>query len=564
MTVLVVDDNKIAVRLCQRVIEKSGHKVLAASYGLEAVLVILANPPDLVLLDDAMPGMSSLQALRLMKERRPAVPVVIMTVDPSDWNRKRFLAAGAHLVMSKPFRLTDLIAIVAEFAVRPAAAGTPKRLRTLHQELERLVGRAAEFAFWTGQFPVSTAHGRPQVDLAHAATSVTNFLVALIEVSPFLDELARAYGAHGERGHYVPIEELDAWSQVQVAAETELHAVLRMARLAAKKTSWRLLALAQSIAFEADNAGREQREWTWTGAESMFAKYEAPAMDDWNRCDWEELIQGKYMREFEDQSRALMDVLQRLIASPPKPGRPADEIRRPGSAHEEHVYGGFRWCAVCGWIELSATPIEFHTPIKAPADATSGRSHAELKDQTLELVAQALETRDPYTHSHSRRVAELAGRLALQLGLGAREWDLFRTAGSLHDMGKIGIPDDVLQKPGRLSDEEWLIMRRHPDIGADMLEQHAALREIAALVRHHHERWDGSGYPQRLKGVAIPLGARVIAVAESFDYLTMPPTFIRQPLDEHEALRDIRKRSGSWYDPAVVTALHEIHRHHQS
>ncbi len=109
-----------------------------------------------------------------------------------------------------------------------------------------------------------------------------------------------------------------------------------------------------------------------------------------------------------------------------------------------------------------------------------------LKDQTLELAAQALDARDRYTESHSIRVAELAGRLGENLELGDREVELIRTAGSLHDLGKIGVRDDILNKPGPLTEAEWEIMRRHPDIGADMIAQHSALAEVAPFVRHDH------------------------------------------------------------------------------
>src|SRR5207247_10456721 len=102
-----------------------------------------------------------------------------------------------------------------------------------------------------------------------------------------------------------------------------------------------------------------------------------------------------------------------------------------------------------------------------------------LKDQTLDLAAQALDARDRYTESHSIRVSELAGRLGEHLELGDRECELIRTAGSLHDLGKIGVRDDILNKPGPLTEEEWEVMRRHPDIGADMIAQHSALTEVA-------------------------------------------------------------------------------------
>ena len=196
-------------------------------------------------------------------------------------------------------------------------------------------------------------------------------------------------------------------------------------------------------------------------------------------------------------------------------------------------------------------------PILAVRGNLAGaQSQAELRDRTLELATQVLDARDAYTASHSVRVADLAGRLGEQLGLGPRECELLRTAGLLHDLGKIGIRDDILFKPGPLTDDEWTIFRRHAHIGADLLSQHAALAEVAPFVRHHHERMDGTGYPAGLKGAAIPFGARIVAVADAFDTLTGTRLYRRAQMTIDEALRDIAGKS--WYDPEVVKALRVV------
>jgi putative nucleotidyltransferase with HDIG domain len=182
-----------------------------------------------------------------------------------------------------------------------------------------------------------------------------------------------------------------------------------------------------------------------------------------------------------------------------------------------------------------------------------------LKDQTLDLAAQALDARDRYTESHSIRVSELSGKLGEHLELGDREVELIRTAGSLHDLGKIGIRDDILNKPGPLSEQEWEIMRKHPDIGADMIVEHSALAEVAPIVRHHHERWDGTGYPAGLKGDVIPFGARILAVADSFDTITGARLYRPSLMTPIEGVEDISRRANHWYDPNVVDALRELH-----
>ena len=192
-------------------------------------------------------------------------------------------------------------------------------------------------------------------------------------------------------------------------------------------------------------------------------------------------------------------------------------------------------------------------------NVSDAQRQSVLKEQTLELAAQALDARDKYTESHSIRVAELSGRLSERLELGDREVELIRTAASLHDLGKIGVRDDILNKPGPLTEEEWEIMRRHPDIGADMIAQHSALAEVAPVVRHHHERWDGSGYPAGLKGDVIPFGARILSVADSYDTITGARLYRRSLMTPIEGVEDISRRASQWYDPNVVDALRELH-----
>src|SRR5499425_2884934 len=140
--------------------------------------------------------------------------------------------------------------------------------------------------------------------------------------------------------------------------------------------------------------------------------------------------------------------------------------------------------------------------------------------QSLLGLANALEAKDPYTRGHSERVAALSRRLASALGLAPAVVDTVGQAGLLHDIGKIGVPEAILRKPRSLSSEEWQIMRGHPVIGAQIVAPFEFFEGAARVIRHHHERWDGSGYPDGLKGDDIPLEARVVAVADVYAALT--------------------------------------------
>ena len=183
-----------------------------------------------------------------------------------------------------------------------------------------------------------------------------------------------------------------------------------------------------------------------------------------------------------------------------------------------------------------------------------------VSEATVELAAQALDARDLAIASHCGRVAELASLLAQQFDLSRRDVELIRMAGKLHDLGMIGVRDDILNKPGPLSEDEWEIMRCHPDIGADMIRWHPDLAAVTPLVRHHHERWDGSGYPAGLRGDVIPVGARILAVAESFDTITNERIYRAKTLSSVDAIRDISEHVGSWYDRAVVDTLRALYR----
>lgn len=168
-------------------------------------------------------------------------------------------------------------------------------------------------------------------------------------------------------------------------------------------------------------------------------------------------------------------------------------------------------------------------------------------------LARAVDSRDAYSGSHSERVAEVAATIAAQLGLTADEIELTRLAGSLHDLGKLAIPEEILQKPSTLTSAECLVVQRHPQIGHSMLES-LGVRPIAEWVLHHHERWDGTGYPAGLAGEEIPLGARIIFVADAYTAMTSARLY-GEPLSHDEAIAELQHCAGSHFDPDVVRAF---------
>ena len=178
--------------------------------------------------------------------------------------------------------------------------------------------------------------------------------------------------------------------------------------------------------------------------------------------------------------------------------------------------------------------------------------------RTIKALAQAIDARDHYTHSHSQNVTKYAVVIAQEMKLSAKEVDEIRQACELHDLGKIGIHDYVLAKPGKLTSQEWEEVRLHLLKGAEILAPVGLLNGTIKLIQQHHERYDGKGYPYGLKGESIHLGARIMAVADAFDAMISERPYREKPLTKQEAIEEIKKSLGTQFDPEVVQAFLKI------
>jgi len=182
------------------------------------------------------------------------------------------------------------------------------------------------------------------------------------------------------------------------------------------------------------------------------------------------------------------------------------------------------------------------------------RLYANLQKQhldTIQALATAIEARDSYTENHSRRMAEYAFLVAKQIGLSINEAETIEYAAILHDIGKIGINDNILNKPGPLTEKERVKMKKHVKIGANILTRIDSFKEASRIVYHHHERYDGKGYPDKLKGKEIPIGARILSVIDAYDAITSERPY-RPARSAKEAIEEIKKNAGTQFDEKVV------------
>ena len=181
---------------------------------------------------------------------------------------------------------------------------------------------------------------------------------------------------------------------------------------------------------------------------------------------------------------------------------------------------------------------------------------ASLNMRTIEALALAIEAKDHTTHTHLQRVRTYAIEIAKEIGLSSDEIEALRAAALLHDIGKLAVPEHIINKPGRLTPEEFEKMKVHPLVGAEILERVAFPYPVAPIVRSHHERWDGSGYPAGLAGEEIPIGARILAVVDCLDALASDRQYRpAMPLDQ--AMRQVKERADTWFDPKIVALLEQ-------
>jgi putative two-component system response regulator len=258
-----------------------------------------------------------------------------------------------------------------------------------------------------------------------------------------------------------------------------------------------------------------------------------------------------------DISMPIMDGYQLFEAVRRQPGGASIPfIFLTARGTREEIFAG-KSLGADDYITKPVTTQELLSAVRARLQRSDELMLAQLKNaykDSLFVLANAIEARDSYTHAHMKRLSLYAKALADQLGWDDARLEILEFGAILHDIGKIYIPESVLRKDSSLSDEEWVEMRKHPEVGAIMIRDIPYLAPAIPLVLHHHERWDGNGYPAQLNGEEIPEGARLLAVADAFDAMTSDRPY-RQAMPKDVAYTEIRNGSGKQFDPVIVQAM---------
>jgi len=251
-----------------------------------------------------------------------------------------------------------------------------------------------------------------------------------------------------------------------------------------------------------------------------------------------------------------------LLANSLKTGNP---VSRVWALSVSNIFIGLASQVPLGWLMAAIASqvgqwavVLFMVPLLLARYSFS--KYTELRDLffgSVSALSQAIDAKDGFTRGHADRVSRIAGAIAREMGLAERDVEMIELAGLLHDIGKIGVEDRILMKPTRLDEDEAELMRRHPIYGASILEPSVGLRPLVPLVLHHHENYDGSGYPDGLEGELIPLGSRISIVADAYAAMTSDRVY-RKAIGHERAMEQLNRHKSRQFDPRVVRALDRL------
>ncbi|MHB0866472.1 MAG: response regulator [Thermoleophilia bacterium] len=533
--VLIVDDDPEAVRLITKRLQPEGYQLEIARDGEEALTRAMAQPFDLVLLDVKLPKVDGLEVLSRLKTERPETTVVMMTAYGSEQVAVEALRRGAD-----------------DYLVKPLEENEP--VPTVRQSLKSSRRRAeVELA----SAPLRQAAAPEMEDKERLIEELRQSSITLMDQYDRLlaaEEQNRAYAEQLEnmvddrtRDLRRRTQELAALHSVLSAATGSLEPPEVMAITMQELD--KVLGASAAAAFVVDPE---------TGRLRLVAQHDLPEdfLRQVTRAPGSEGVLAKVLAEGEgirltdlagDPLLAPLAAAGSVVIFPMKSSTEVVGLILSSCDRERDIDES-------GWKLLDAIGEEIGVVVE------NVRLYENLRLAylaTIRSLAEAVDAKDKYTRGHSDRVAAFAVAIARELELDAVTISHVRDAGYLHDIGKIGTPDSVLLKDGVLSGPEMEQMRLHPGDSFKIVTQAQFSPDISRMIRHHHERFDGSGYPDGLKELDIPLGSRILAVADAYEAMTSDRPY-REGLTLAAAVAEIKRCSGGQFDPKVVTAFLRI------
>jgi response regulator RpfG family c-di-GMP phosphodiesterase len=521
--VLVAEDSATQAAWLSRVLRASGYEPLIARDGREALASIATDQPDLILSDVDMPGIDGFELCRRVKEdpRLRRIPFVMVTQRDRATDLVHALEVGADNYVTKPLEV-----------------------RILTERVGRILNEVGSWKERTASQRHRLGIAPEEMVLSLERTQVVEMLMATAQ--KLEDEL----GTVGEIGE-------------AISAALELDQLLPALVARVRKLSDAdLVTLAMR---------RQQGGWRITtveaGSDEVRKRLTQEAFDDALlpiRIEELRRRHSFHIRYDDTETSSQLRVLGQKYGLVDTYGWPlvaADELigvlgisyarHHSLSADEHRRYAHLADQAAVAVV--NARLFEQERALRRQLEDALA-AEREAHKNAMFMLAAAVEARDGLTGSHLRRVQGYAQALAQELGRRPDEVDEIGYSSVLHDVGKLLVPDRILGKPGKLTDEEWVEMRKHPDHGAGILTGQSFFAMARDIARCHHERWDGTGYPRGLRGEEIPIAARITSVADVFDALVTRRSY-KEPWSDEDAIAEIMKLRGTSFDPAVVDAF---------
>jgi putative nucleotidyltransferase with HDIG domain len=488
--ILIVDDDPKILEVVGVSLQRRGYDVRTARSGREALRRAAETPPDLVILDLGLPDMNGMQVLARVREAGNP-PVLFLSAEADVSVRLEALSRGAEDFLVKPIALEELHAKIAGCLKRHA------RLRSLgerNQVLEAELERGAE----------------------NAAKEFKRHLLSMRTLLSMSHDLNRA----------IQSDELVKVASLTLLGELKVSSMALFGVERENSQEFRLLGVKGFDAkrFDGMTIARTSPFTALLGEETHAVRIARNPDQRW-------------LKSLPDLRLAVFEYATPIMVRGKMKGMIFTGPKLTGDEYSEY--------------ELDIVTIIANS-------VGIGMQNANLITQlqttyvsTLRSLISIIEAKDPYTKGHTERVASYSVALATRMGLAGGDIKRIMFAALMHDIGKMGVLDEIVNKPGALTEAEWELMRAHPVVGAGIVEKMEFLTGTAEIVRHHHESWNGKGYPDGLCGEDIPLGARIVTVADSFDAMTTDRPY-RKALTFDQAIERLQEASGVQFDAELV------------
>ncbi len=494
--VLIVDDEEGILDVTEGYFQRKGYEVYTSADGIEALDVLERVPVDCIFTDINMPRMDGLELAENVRQIDSTLPMVVMTGYPSLENSIQTLKNG-----------------VVDYLIKPV------NLEQMELTLKRILRERQLF--------VENLILKEEVERQERLKKLNAELLDRVEEVNTLNRIMEDF-ANTDSSYSIFNKVVDLGVEELKADKVFFHIYSDQDR-----------SLVQVAANDCGIRNEKVRSLFGSDLSELSNRFILDILEgDHNPC----LISRPIKND------RLDDAVHSLMIVPLKIREKTFGIASAFSFHKEKLFD-----------EKDIYYMNFITQ-KAASAIENIALYENIYDNlfsTLYAFVTALEVRDLYTRKHSTRVAKYADRIASEMGCNEEEMDIINFAGSLHDIGKIGIRDDILLKPGRLTDEEYEEIKAHPDIGADIISKLGLWDREMEIIRHHHERFDGAGYPDGLAGKDIPKLARILCVADSFDAMASDRAY-RKRMPKKQVLEIIVDNSGSQFDPEVVNAFLKV------